>query len=84
MDRNQVSFKMHIFHDFSALFVIFSGENPPISYVCMGKLEIMYRKVASSRPVHYLILDSLCQRSKYISIKLPFISSLKIKKCATN
>ena len=29
----------------------------------------VYRKVASSRPVYYSILNSLCQRSQYISIK---------------
>ena len=28
-----------------------------------------YRKVASSRPVYYSILDPLAQRSQYISIK---------------
>ena len=32
---------------------------------------VSYRKVASSRPVYYSILDSLGQRSQYISIKFP-------------
>ena len=31
----------------------------------------IYRKVASSRPVYYSILNSLGQRSEYISIKFP-------------
>ena len=30
-----------------------------------------YRKVASNRPVYYSILDSLGERSQYISIKFP-------------
>ena len=30
-----------------------------------------YRKVASSRPVYYSILNSFGQRSQYISIKFP-------------
>ena len=32
---------------------------------------VSYRKVASSRPIYYSILDSLGQRSQYISIKFP-------------
>ena len=32
-------------------------------------LDNIYRKVASSRPVYYSILDSLAQRPQYISIK---------------
>ena len=31
----------------------------------------IYRKVASSRPVYYSILDHFVQRSQYISIKIP-------------
>ena len=30
-----------------------------------------YRKVASSRPIYYSILDHFVQRSQYISIKIP-------------
>ena len=41
-----------------------------------------YRKVASSTPVYYSILNSFVQRSQYISIKFPL--HLKILKCATN
>ena len=33
--------------------------------------ETTYRKVASSRPVYYSILNSFGQRSQYISIKFP-------------
>ena len=40
----------------------------------------MYRKVASSRPVYYSILNSFGQRAS----NFPFINSLKILKCATN
>ena len=43
-----------------------------------------YRKVTSSKPVYYSILNSLGQRSQYISIKFPLHNSLKITKCATN
>ena len=32
---------------------------------------VIYRKVASSRPVYYSILNSFGQRSQYISIKFP-------------
>ena len=46
--------------------------------------NLKYRIVASSRPVYYSILDPLGKRSQYISIKFPFINSLKIWKCATN
>ena len=38
-----------------------------------------YRKVASSRPVYYSILNFFGQRSHY-----PFINSLKILECSTN
>ena len=34
-------------------------------------LSARYRKVASSRPVYYSILNSFGQRSQYISIKYP-------------
>ena len=34
-------------------------------------MNIAYRKVASSRPVYYSILDSFGQRSQYIRIKFP-------------
>ena len=34
-------------------------------------LTFEYHKVASSRPVYYLILELLEQRSQYISIKFP-------------
>ena len=48
-------------------------------------LELLeYRKVASSRPVYYSILNSFGQRSQYISIIFSLINSLKILKCATN
>ena len=45
-----------------------------IRYVCFytpGKAmeEMAYRKIASSRPVYYSILNSFGQRSRYISIK---------------
>ena len=43
-------------------------------------MKSMYSKVASSRPVYYSILNSFGQRSQYISIKFPFINSLKILK----
>jgi hypothetical protein len=43
-----------------------------------------YRKVASSRPVYYSILELYGQRSQYISIKFPLHKPLKIWKCATN
>ena len=33
--------------------------------------KIDYRKVASSRPVYYSILNSFGQRSQYVNIKLP-------------
>ena len=33
--------------------------------------EIKYRKVASSRPVYYSILEHFGQRSQFISIKFP-------------
>ena len=39
----------------------------------LQKLERLYSKVASSRPVYYSILNSLGQRSQYISIKLYYI-----------
>jgi hypothetical protein len=42
-----------------------------------------YCKVAS-RPVYCSILNTFGQTSQYISIKLPFIDSLKILICATN
>ena len=32
---------------------------------------VSYRKVASSRPGYYSILDSFDQRSQYIRIKVP-------------
>merc|ERR1719400_875490 len=32
---------------------------------------LIYRKVTSSRPVHYSISDLLSQRSQYIHIKFP-------------
>ena len=35
------------------------------------KNNLFYRKVVSRRPVYYLILNSLDQRSQYISIKFP-------------
>jgi hypothetical protein len=31
----------------------------------------IYRRVASSRPVYYSILNSLGQRSQYVSLKFP-------------
>ena len=45
---------------------------------------MIYRKVSSSWPTYYSILDPFGQRSQYISIKFPFINSLKILGCATN
>ena len=42
-----------------------------------------YRKVASSGPVYYSILDHFVQRLQYISIKIP-LPSLKILEFATN
>ena len=36
-----------------------------------GSSFLSYRKVARSRPVYYSILNSLRQRSQYISIKFP-------------
>ena len=36
-----------------------------------SKIENMYRKVASSRLVCYLIWNSFCQRSQYVKIKFP-------------
>ena len=40
--------------------------------VCVKSVVILiYRKVASSRPVYYSILNSFGQRSQYISIKFP-------------
>ena len=41
------------------------------TFVNMGNLFI-YRKVASSRPAYYSILNHFVQRSRYISIKHPF------------
>ena len=41
-----------------------------------------YRKVASSRPVYYLILDHFVQSIN--ASKFHFINSLKMWKCATN
>ena len=38
---------------------------------CTYSVVHRYRKVASSRPVYYSILNSLGQRSQYISIKFP-------------
>ena len=49
-------------------------------------LNLNYRKVTSSRPVHYSILNSFGQRSQYLCTLasiFPFISSLKILKRAT-
>ena len=42
-----------------------------IWFVVIVLSKFIYRKVASSRPVYYSILDSLDQRSQYISIKFP-------------
>ena len=42
-----------------------------------------YRKVASSRPIYYSILDHFVQRLQYISIKIP-LPSLKVLEFATN
>ena len=39
---------------------------------CLFLPWTIYRKVASSRPVYYSILNSFGQRSQYISIKFPF------------
>ena len=43
---------------------------------------LAYRKVAQTGL--FSILDHFVQRSQYISIKTPFINSLKVLECATN
>ena len=43
-----------------------------------------YRKVVSSRPGYYSILDPFGQRSQYINIKFPLQNRLKVLGCATN
>ena len=42
-----------------------------VIYEVFIKMKLNYRKVASSRPVYYLILENFGQRSQYISIKFP-------------
>ena len=37
----------------------------------LNRVELAYRKVTSSRPIYYSILNSFGQRSQYISIKFP-------------
>ena len=40
-----------------------------MTYMVIINRKHIYRKVASSRPVYYSILELFCQRSHYISIK---------------
>ena len=45
---------------------------PGKKVLCVPKEEnIKYRKVATSRPVYYSILNSFGRRSQYISINFP-------------
>ena len=67
---------------------MFSGQhlsNEPLVHIHYVTKCNKYRKVASSRPVYYSILNSLGQRSLYISIKFPLHKqSCLMLKCATN
>ena len=50
-------------------------------YICTY-LKIRYRKVASSRPVYYSILELFGQRSQYIGMKFPLHkASENLKMC---
>ena len=60
--------------------------NGPLVSLKFDQYEIRvndnYRKVASSRPVYYSILDHFVQRSQYIIIKIPLHKqSENVKMC---
>ena len=50
----------------------------------LSTINTNYRKVASSRPVYYSILETFGQRSQYIGIKFPLHKHLKVLGCAFN
>ena len=61
---------VHIFlTDF--VFLTFWDNRELLYWVVKWNIEFIYRKVASSSLVYYWILNSLGQRSQYISIRFP-------------
>ena len=68
---HKYSISMTILENFHTMYVERGYNFRALIYLASLHFIVVYRKVASSRPVYYSILDSLGQRSQYTSMKFP-------------